>query len=108
MGFRLNNIKRKVIEYGSQEAFNYMQEEINNLLCEVCGKIYFDDDEVSFSNSFEILKENIKTGIKKLLETPDKLVKENNSYYTYKDVADFLQISLNESKNKHVVSFEWF
>ena len=108
MGFRLNNIKRKVIEYGSQEAFNYMQEEINNLLLDLCPDMYYDSEDPPWFYSFSIDKEELKQAIKTLLETPDILISKDPKNYTYEDLADFLQKSLDECENEYEVFFEWF
>lgn len=111
MGFRLHAQIKHEIEYGSTEAFNYAQEDIDAIISDLCPTYWSDDMDSTYPTNYEIDKEEFAKMISTIEDMTDEYFAENyNTEIPRNEVLvafkDFLKESENNGKNW--VFLTWF
>lgn len=114
MGLRLHAQIKHEIKYGETARFNYAQEEIDNIICDLCEDKWSNGDEFgSMPTEYEISKESFSKMIATLKDMNDETFKENYLYgeseLTREYVIEGFENMLAESDPNHsYIYLSWF
>ena len=122
MGHRLHSAKKYDIQYSDASAFNWCQEEINEILyCLAEGDMAYDDESLIFSNTLWGNRANLQKNITKIispnneweyqdelnekLEALCKKYQDITNYSLYRNLKEIIEQS---DPNCEDIHFAWF
>jgi hypothetical protein len=122
MGYRLHVHKKHVIDYG-KEDFNWLCDEINNLLHDTCSCCFNDENFVESSTEVEVLREDFKKLYNEILTGTDEQIRERllDTYCLNEDIVKnleeigfayiataFKEMDEEADANGDYIFFSWF